>query len=308
MGFSSETHAKIMNHRGYRTDYQSWRQGKAQGAKGEPTSERLLDSLGIDARPLKKNGAEAMSKGWPQTQVYERTEPSNGLDSEVRGVLRRRRECSWSDERALRARAMHSPQGTAHIAAKLSAEECIDRVSQWGLRPKCAGKPRQKRRLASSDTGITGRAAVRQRRERVLAAHVQCIAARDGVRAARRCRARCARAPQLLLLSHGARMASRYARMGWGEEPEGNRRPLPISELMCAAMEATMERRLAAAHAKGCVLRYVGVINLDGTTSLGLREVELDHPYANLRGPELCIRFFSTRCVRAACCARARGC
>ena len=29
--------------------------------------------------------------------------------------------------------------------------------------------------------------------------------------------------------------------MGWGEEPEGNRRPLPISELMCAAMEATME-------------------------------------------------------------------
>ena len=88
--------------------------------------------------------------------------------------------------------------------------------------------------------------------------------------------------------------------MGWGEEPEGNRRPLPISELMCAAMEATMERRLAAAHAKGCVLRYVGVINLDGTTSLGLREVELDHPYANLRGPELCIRFFSTRYARAA--------
>ena len=32
VGFTSDTHAKIMNERGYRTDYQSWRQGKPQGA------------------------------------------------------------------------------------------------------------------------------------------------------------------------------------------------------------------------------------------------------------------------------------
>ena len=101
VGFSSETHAKIMNHRGYRTDYQSWRQGKAQGAKGEPTSERLLDSLGIDARPLKENGSESMSKGWPQARAYERTEPSDALASEVRAASRWRRECSWSDACAL---------------------------------------------------------------------------------------------------------------------------------------------------------------------------------------------------------------
>ena len=48
VGFTSDTHAKIMNERGYRTDYQSWRQGKPQGAaaKGEPARARRLQYRG----------------------------------------------------------------------------------------------------------------------------------------------------------------------------------------------------------------------------------------------------------------------
>ena len=48
-----------------------------------------------------------------------------------------------------------------------------------------------------------------------------------------------------------------------------------------------MAKRVASAHARGCVLRYVGTLDIDGGTKLTLVDVPLDHPFAMLRGPEV---------------------
>lgn len=53
--------------------------------------------------------------------------------------------------------------------------------------------------------------------------------------------------------------------------------------------------RLASARASGQVLRYVGVINNDGSMSAGLRTYPLDHPFASLKGSDNIVSFQTTR-------------
>lgn len=53
--------------------------------------------------------------------------------------------------------------------------------------------------------------------------------------------------------------------------------------------------RLESARAKGQVLRYVGLINSDGTMSAGLRTYSQDHSFANLKGSDNIVSFQTTR-------------
>lgn len=53
--------------------------------------------------------------------------------------------------------------------------------------------------------------------------------------------------------------------------------------------------RLNSARASGHVLRYVGVINNDGSMSAGLRTYPLDHPFASLKGSDNIVSFQTTR-------------
>ncbi len=53
--------------------------------------------------------------------------------------------------------------------------------------------------------------------------------------------------------------------------------------------------RLDSARASGHVLRYVGVINNDGSMSAGLRTYPLDHPFASLRGSDNIVSFQTER-------------
>jgi len=53
--------------------------------------------------------------------------------------------------------------------------------------------------------------------------------------------------------------------------------------------------RLDSARASGHVLRYVGVINNDGSMSAGLRTYSLDHPFASLKGSDNIVSFQTVR-------------
>ncbi len=53
--------------------------------------------------------------------------------------------------------------------------------------------------------------------------------------------------------------------------------------------------RLDSARATGNVLRYVGVINNDGSMSAGLRTYPLDHPFASLKGSDNIVSFQTAR-------------
>ncbi len=53
--------------------------------------------------------------------------------------------------------------------------------------------------------------------------------------------------------------------------------------------------RLDSARASGHVLRYVGVINNDGSMSAGLRTYPLDHPFASLKGSDNIVSFQTVR-------------
>lgn len=53
--------------------------------------------------------------------------------------------------------------------------------------------------------------------------------------------------------------------------------------------------RLNTARASGHVLRYVGVINNDGSMSAGLRTYPLDHPFASLQGSDNIVSFQTVR-------------
>jgi aspartokinase/homoserine dehydrogenase 1 len=53
--------------------------------------------------------------------------------------------------------------------------------------------------------------------------------------------------------------------------------------------------RLNSARANGHVLRYVGVINNDGSMSAGLRTYPLDHPFASLKGSDNIVSFQTVR-------------
>jgi len=56
-------------------------------------------------------------------------------------------------------------------------------------------------------------------------------------------------------------------------------------------------RRLAAARAKGAVLRYVGTLE-DGKARAGLTEVPKDHPFAGTRGSDNVLAFTTARYAR----------
>jgi len=58
---------------------------------------------------------------------------------------------------------------------------------------------------------------------------------------------------------------------------------------------ARREDRLNTARASGHVLRYVGVINNDGSMSAGLRTYPLDHPFASLQGSDNIVSFQTVR-------------
>jgi len=53
--------------------------------------------------------------------------------------------------------------------------------------------------------------------------------------------------------------------------------------------------RLNSAQASGHVLRYVGLINNDGSMSAGLRTYPLDHPFASLKGSDNIVSFQTAR-------------
>ena len=57
----------------------------------------------------------------------------------------------------------------------------------------------------------------------------------------------------------------------------------------------TIADRLNSARANGHVLRYVGVINHDGSISAGLRTYPLDHPFASLKGSDNIVSFQTKR-------------
>jgi len=77
---------------------------------------------------------------------------------------------------------------------------------------------------------------------------------------------------------------------------EGSGRALPIDNDVLDYIDKAIMQRIKIAHSHGKVLRYVGRINVaTGDVKLGLEEVEPNHAFAQLTGPELCVRFFTER-------------
>lgn len=60
-----------------------------------------------------------------------------------------------------------------------------------------------------------------------------------------------------------------------------------------AQHDAAVAARVAAAAARGAVLRYVATINEEGKAEIGIREVPYAHPFATVRGAGYCFRIFS---------------
>ncbi len=61
------------------------------------------------------------------------------------------------------------------------------------------------------------------------------------------------------------------------------------------ALDAPMLARLQAAHARGCVLRYVARLQRDGHASVALCELPVDHGFAHLRLTDNCVSFTTRR-------------
>ncbi|KAJ8600826.1 hypothetical protein CTAYLR_006404 [Chrysophaeum taylorii] len=77
---------------------------------------------------------------------------------------------------------------------------------------------------------------------------------------------------------------------------EASGRVLPISEKTLDAIDEAVHARVEAAHANGKVLRYVGRIDVaTGDVEVKLEDVDPSHAFAQLSGPELCVRFFTER-------------
>jgi aspartokinase/homoserine dehydrogenase 1 len=61
-------------------------------------------------------------------------------------------------------------------------------------------------------------------------------------------------------------------------------------------LDAPMQARLAAADARGCVLRYVGRLDeASGSASVGLVELERTHPFANINFTDNVVQFVTAR-------------
>jgi aspartokinase/homoserine dehydrogenase 1 len=59
--------------------------------------------------------------------------------------------------------------------------------------------------------------------------------------------------------------------------------------------DPAMAQRLAAAHARGKVLRYTGKLTADGDATVGLQELEAKHPFANIALTDNVVRFATRR-------------
>lgn len=72
---------------------------------------------------------------------------------------------------------------------------------------------------------------------------------------------------------------------------------VPLAEFLRRLPEhdAAMQARLAAARARGKVLRYVGRLGADGSARVGLVELEPGHPCANIRLTDNLVRFSTRR-------------
>ncbi|MBV9318096.1 MAG: ACT domain-containing protein, partial [Gammaproteobacteria bacterium] len=70
-----------------------------------------------------------------------------------------------------------------------------------------------------------------------------------------------------------------------------------IEEFMAhlPAHDAAMARRLAAAHARGKVLRYTGKLTAAGEATVGLQELDARHPFANIALTDNVVRFATRR-------------
>ena len=62
-----------------------------------------------------------------------------------------------------------------------------------------------------------------------------------------------------------------------------------------AEFDAPMLARLEAAHARGCVLRYVGSVGVDGRAEVGVVELPTSHPFANIALTDNIVRFQTAR-------------
>lgn len=63
-----------------------------------------------------------------------------------------------------------------------------------------------------------------------------------------------------------------------------------------SALDAEMKRRVEAARGAGKVLRYVIKVECNGANgreeaTAGIREVEMNHPYAGLKGAAFCVMY-----------------
>jgi aspartokinase/homoserine dehydrogenase 1 len=59
--------------------------------------------------------------------------------------------------------------------------------------------------------------------------------------------------------------------------------------------DAAMAQRLAAAHARGRVLRYTGKLTVAGEATVGLQELDAQHPFANIALTDNVVRFATRR-------------
>jgi len=59
--------------------------------------------------------------------------------------------------------------------------------------------------------------------------------------------------------------------------------------------DAAMSARVAAAHGRGKVLRYVGRLTADGKATVGLMELDTKHPFANIALTDNVVRFATRR-------------
>mmetsp|Transcript_8422 Transcript_8422/g.26216 ORF Transcript_8422/g.26216 Transcript_8422/m.26216 type:complete len:493 (-) Transcript_8422:524-2002(-) len=77
---------------------------------------------------------------------------------------------------------------------------------------------------------------------------------------------------------------------------EASGRALPIDDDTLDLVDKAVHARVDAAHANGKVLRHVGRIDVaTGDVQVKLEEVDPSHAFAQLDGPELCVRFFTER-------------
>ena len=70
-----------------------------------------------------------------------------------------------------------------------------------------------------------------------------------------------------------------------------------IEEFMAqlSGHDEQMRARLEAAHARGKVLRYTGKINAAGEATVGLQELDRQHPFANIALTDNVVRFVTRR-------------